>query len=104
MTNDDRCPHCGHRSDMNWPWCEPYGEDWGLCYECRKPAPHRARVATLKAERDRLDHAARRAIGLIDRALGDTDPIGPDLDDEDEFPLIAAMRALSAATQEGSTK
>jgi len=27
----DKCPECGLRSDMNWPWCSPTGPRWGKC-------------------------------------------------------------------------
>ena len=27
----DKCPKCGIKSSMNWPWCSPTGPKWGLC-------------------------------------------------------------------------
>jgi len=27
----NKCPKCGLKSDMNWPWCNPTGPRWGMC-------------------------------------------------------------------------
>lgn len=49
----------------------------------------------------RLRLAARRAVDLIDRSLGDSDPIDGEFDEHEE-PLVAALQTLVAALGGGS--
>lgn len=65
-----------------------YGEEG--CPGCERL---RVRVAGLRG-------AVGRAIDLIDRGLGDTDPIVEDID-EDEFPIVAACQVLSRVHRPG---
>ena len=70
MAGEHKCQKCGHRSDYTWPWCSPYGDDWGKCLECGEPAPHRVAFDETLARAENAEERVRELEARIGAMRG----------------------------------